>query len=232
MGSFQTFLCVLLVTLSNIISLSNAYSFSAGGKDGWILSPSESYDAWSKRQRFIIGDIITFKYTQGVDSVLAVNKNDFDTCNINNPITKMDDGNSVFKLDKAGPFYFISGNKSNCDQGQKLNLIVISPKTHHMVSPVASPPAPAAMTPMSPAAMTPMSPEIPAMPSSPTMSMPASEAPMSTPGMGGPVASASTPSGAPPPTSFAAAKLTPSVAVVASIWFVTSLALGSFVVTY
>ncbi|KAK1397015.1 early nodulin-like protein 2 [Heracleum sosnowskyi] len=200
MGSFQTFLCVFLVTLPYIISLSNAYSFSAGGKDGWILSPSESYDAWSKRQRFIIGDIITFKYTQGVDSVLAVNKNDFDTCNINNPITKMDDGNSVFKLDKAGPFYFISGNKSNCDQ---------------------------AMTPMSPAAMTPMSPEIPAMPSSPTMSMPGSEAPMLTPGMGGPVASASTPSGAPPPTSFAAAKLTPSVAIVASIWFVTSLALGS-----
>ncbi|KAL8147686.1 early nodulin-like protein 14 [Apium graveolens] len=218
MGVFHTFLCLLLVTLSYIISLSNAYSFSAGGKDGWILSPSESYDAWSKRQRFVIGDIITFKYTQGVDSVLAVNKNDFDTCNINNPITKMDDGNSVFKLDKAGPFYFISGNKSNCDQGQKLNLVVISPKSHHMGSPIASPPAPAAM-----------SPEIPAMPSSPTMSMPGSEAPMSMPGMG---ASASTPTGAPPPTSFAAAKSTPSVAIVASIWIVTSLALGSFVITY
>lgn len=174
---------------------------------------------------------VAFKYTQGVDSVLAVSKNDFDTCNINNPITKMDDGNSVFKLDKAGPFYFISGNKSNCDRGQKLNLVVISPKNHHTGSPVASPPAPAAMAPMAPMApMSPMSPETPAMPSSPTMSMPGSEAPMSMPGMGGPVASASTPLGAPPPTSFAAAKLTPSVASVASIWFVTSLAVGSFVI--
>uniref|UniRef100_A0A164Y2H4 Phytocyanin domain-containing protein n=1 Tax=Daucus carota subsp. sativus TaxID=79200 RepID=A0A164Y2H4_DAUCS len=215
-------------------------SFSAGGKDGWILSPSETYDAWSKRQRFVIGDSITFKYTQGVDSVLAVNKNDYDTCNVNNPITKMEDGNSVFKLDKAGPFYFISGNKSNCDQGQKLNLVVISPKNHHTAtSPVASPPAPTAMTPLSPVAtspvasppaptaMTPLSPEIPAMPA-PTVS---AEAPMSGPGTG-PVAAASTPSGAPPPTSVAAAKLTPSIAAVASIWFVTSVALGSFVMTH
>lgn len=59
MGTCHTFLCLFLVTLSYIISLSNAYSFSAGGKNGWILSPSESYDAWSKRQRFVIGDIIS-----------------------------------------------------------------------------------------------------------------------------------------------------------------------------
>lgn len=166
--------------------------------------------------------VVAFKYTQGVDSVLAVNKNDFDNCNVNNPITKLDDGNSVFKLDKSGPFYFISGKKSNCDQGQKLKLVVISPKNHHMASsPVASPPAPAALTPMSP--------EIPSMPSSPTSSVPGSEAPMLMPAMGGPVASAFSPSGAPPPTSFAAAKLAPSIPLVASIWFVANIALGNFI---
>lgn len=31
-----------------------------------------------------------FKYNKGIDSVVVVKKEDFDSCNINNPIQKMD----------------------------------------------------------------------------------------------------------------------------------------------
>jgi len=72
-----------------------------------------------------------FKYQKGFDSVLVVNKQDYDSCNTNNPIHKMDDGNSNFLLDKSGHFYFISGKDLNCVDGEKFNLVVLSPHHHH-----------------------------------------------------------------------------------------------------
>ncbi|XP_059669428.1 early nodulin-like protein 2 [Cornus florida] len=54
-----------------------------------------------------------FMYKNGSDSVLVV----YDKCNTEKPIMKMDDGDSVFKFDRSGPFFFISGNKDNCQKG-------------------------------------------------------------------------------------------------------------------
>lgn len=78
-----------------------------------------------------------FKYERGMDSVLEVEKDDFDNCNTSNPKTKMEDGNSIFKFDRSGPFYFITGNKTNCDKGQKLIVVVLAVRT----PPLAPPPA-------------------------------------------------------------------------------------------
>ncbi|KAF5960225.1 hypothetical protein HYC85_001434 [Camellia sinensis] len=100
MGSRRS-LCLLVVVV--LMGWSEAYQFNVGGKEGWCSS-----------------------ITTASDSVLVVNKQDYDNCNTQNPITKMEDGNSVFKLDRSGPFYFISGNKSNCDHGQKLIVVVLA----------------------------------------------------------------------------------------------------------
>lgn len=62
--------------------------------------------------------------------MLLVNKQEYDSCNTKNPITKMDGGDSIFTLDKSGPFFFISGNVENCEHGQKLIVVVISPNHH------------------------------------------------------------------------------------------------------
>ncbi|KAG5047444.1 hypothetical protein JHK86_016850 [Glycine max] len=66
-----------------------------------------------------------FKYNKGIDSVVVVKKEDFDSCNINNPIQKMDGGDSTFQLSNSGLFYFISGNLNNCKNGQKLNIVLV-----------------------------------------------------------------------------------------------------------
>ncbi|XP_059669431.1 early nodulin-like protein 2 [Cornus florida] len=58
-----------------------------------------------------------FKYKNGSDFVLVVKKDDYDKCNTEKLIMKMDDGDSVFKFDRSGPFFFISGNKDNCQKG-------------------------------------------------------------------------------------------------------------------
>lgn len=55
----------------------------------------------------------------------------------------MHGGDSTFLLNRAGHFYFISGNVKNCLKGEKLNIVVLS--THHdehhgpSLSPVHSP---------------------------------------------------------------------------------------------
>jgi hypothetical protein len=81
-----------------------------------------------------------WKYDGGKDSVLQVNKEDYANCNISNPIEEYKDGNTKVKLDRSGPFYFISGAKGHCEKGQKLTVVVISPRRRYRgVSPAPSP---------------------------------------------------------------------------------------------
>ena len=71
---------------------------------------------------------------------MQVNKEDYANCNSSNPIEQYNDGNTKVKLDRPGPFYFISGAKGHCEQGQKLIVVVMSPKRKYMgVSPAPSP---------------------------------------------------------------------------------------------
>ncbi|KAL5715460.1 hypothetical protein ACHQM5_017274 [Ranunculus cassubicifolius] len=195
----------LFVILIGFVLSTQAYDFTVGGKDGWVLNPSESYSQWSGRNRFITNDVLDFKYNQATDSVLVVSKQDFDTCNTSNPISKLEGGSSSFRVDTPGPFYFITGNQSNCQAGQKLALVVISPRTEipsasptnplglppPSSSPMLSPPSPPTMAPVS-------SPPSPSLPSSPTSGP--GMAPGMSPGMapsGSPNGISSPPAGSP-----------------------------------
>ncbi|KAG5629004.1 hypothetical protein H5410_000721, partial [Solanum commersonii] len=44
---------------------------------------------------------VLFKNKKALDLVLEVNKDNYDKCNIDNPIKKMDDENSVFDFDRS-----------------------------------------------------------------------------------------------------------------------------------
>lgn len=102
-------------------------------------------DGPSKKKSVIVDDGFfwpaDFKYNKGSDSVLVVNKQDYDSCNTKNPILKLDDGDSTFKFDKSGPFFFISGIVENCQKGEKLIVVVLSPNHHH------TPPSPTTVAP-------------------------------------------------------------------------------------
>lgn len=131
-------LIVSMLVLST--SLSFAYKFNVGGNHGWAVKSSPNhYNMWASRTRFRINDTLFFKYNKGLDSVLVVNKQDYDSCDTKNPIYKMDDGESTFSLNTTGPFYFISG--VNCQNGEKFKVVVISdgPSLSPTVSPVYSP---------------------------------------------------------------------------------------------
>lgn len=69
-----------------------------------------------------------------------MNRQDYANCNSSNPIEKYSDGNTKVKLDRPGPFYFISGAKGHCEKGQKLVVVVITPRRRYSaVSPAPSP---------------------------------------------------------------------------------------------
>lgn len=69
-----------------------------------------------------------WKYEGGKDSVVEVSKEDYAKCNTSNPIEEYSDGNTKVKLDRPGPFFFISGEKGHCEKGQKLIVVVMSPR--------------------------------------------------------------------------------------------------------
>ncbi|XP_004243813.1 early nodulin-like protein 4 [Solanum lycopersicum] len=124
----------------SFMCLSQGYTFYAGGKEGWVLNPSESYDHWARRNRFQVNDTIVFKYKKGYDSVYMVHDNDdYLKCNKTSPIHHLKDGHSKVIFTRNGPFYFIGGKDDNCEKGQKLLVVVMSPNHHKSSSPASSP---------------------------------------------------------------------------------------------
>ncbi|XP_048422247.1 early nodulin-like protein 1 [Pyrus x bretschneideri] len=164
MGSERLFLSIFLVILVAALASnsSQAYKFPVGGKDGWVLNPSESFNHWAERHRFQVNDTLFFKCKKGSNSVLVVAKEDYNSCNTKNPKQCLTDGDSVFKFNRSGPFFFISGNAENCQKGQKLIVVVLAVRNktqHHTDSPSPSPvitnppavlPSPAGLEPNAP----------------------------------------------------------------------------------
>ncbi|KAJ8755776.1 hypothetical protein K2173_024320 [Erythroxylum novogranatense] len=120
--------------------------FKVGDELGWKEPPdsdSAMYSLWAGRNRFLVGDSLSFEYKN--DSVLEVEKWGYYHCNNTQPIAAFNNGRSLFKLDRPGPFYFISGNSDHCLNGQRLLVEVMG--LHHLHTPppsgvVASPDLP------------------------------------------------------------------------------------------
>lgn len=96
--------------------------------------------------------LAVFKYMQGADSVLLVKKEDYEICNTQNPIKRMDDGNSTFFFDRWGSFFFISGRPESCWTGQKLWVVVMAirkPIPSPSPSPSTTYPSPPSLSPNS-----------------------------------------------------------------------------------
>eukprot|EP00253_Pinus_taeda_P008676 PITA_08676 len=135
-------LCAGALSFLMVLQAVAAYQFSVGGGNGWVppSGTQESYNQWAGRNRFQVGDLLVFKYNPNEDSVLQVNSQDYEACKTTNPVAHFKDGNTVFKFPKHGPFYFISGNATNCQKGEKLVIVVMAPRnTIHVGSPSLAP---------------------------------------------------------------------------------------------
>ncbi|MBA0816546.1 hypothetical protein Gohar_001197, partial [Gossypium harknessii] len=93
-------------------------------------SNAESYNQWAEKNRFQIGDSLVFTYTPNDDSVLQVNKDAYKNCSVESPLASYTDGHTVFSLSHSGPYYFISGNKDNCEKNEKLVVVVLADRSN------------------------------------------------------------------------------------------------------
>ena len=66
---------------------------------------------------------IDFEYDK--DSVLAVTEEEYEKCYSSHPGFFSNNGDTVFHVNRAGLFYFISGVSGHCERGQKMIIKVL-----------------------------------------------------------------------------------------------------------
>jgi hypothetical protein len=68
---------------------------------------------------------IDFQYAGG-DSVLLVNENDYNMCNVWNPISSWINGPHAYELTIPTTLFFISGSAGSCRKGEHVAFPVIA----------------------------------------------------------------------------------------------------------
>ncbi|XP_042504039.1 early nodulin-like protein 3 [Macadamia integrifolia] len=139
--AFSRALASSLVLVFLLFSFSDARDHLVGGKSAvWKIpsSDSESLNKWAEATRFQVGDSLVWKLDPQKDWVLQVTKEDYVTCNLTSPIAEYKEENAKVKLNRSGPYYFISGAKGHCEKGQKMVVVVMSPRRGY-ISPALSP---------------------------------------------------------------------------------------------
>ncbi|KAG8379988.1 hypothetical protein BUALT_Bualt07G0146900 [Buddleja alternifolia] len=137
MGCCFATLFIPIIITSFAPAVMAAEEFKVGGNEGWrqpAANETEMYNRWAERRRFHIGDSLRFEYKN--DTVLVVDKWGYYHCDSSHPISVFKDENTVIKLDRPGPIYFVSGEPDHCKNGQRLMVEVI---TLHPIS--KSPPS-------------------------------------------------------------------------------------------
>lgn len=67
---------------------------------------------------------IEFKYEK--DSVMLVKEEEYEKCKSSRPIFFENDGETMYKFEESGLFFFISGVSGHCDRGQKMIVKVLN----------------------------------------------------------------------------------------------------------
>uniref|UniRef100_A0ACD5Z8B8 Uncharacterized protein n=1 Tax=Avena sativa TaxID=4498 RepID=A0ACD5Z8B8_AVESA len=115
---------LVLACAALMAAVAGATQYSVGGDNGWAVPGAESYNTWAEKTGFQVGDQLLFVYPKDKDSVLLVQPADYNACNTSSYDKQFTDGNTVFDLDRAGAFFFISGVDANCRANEKLIVMV------------------------------------------------------------------------------------------------------------
>ncbi|VAI23754.1 unnamed protein product [Triticum turgidum subsp. durum] len=143
----------LALALAGMVATSSAAVYQVGGSSGWTILGNVNYADWAGKQSFKVGDVIEFKYPQGIHNVLEVNKADYSSCTNSTPIATHTSGDDKVTIKSPGHRFFICGVPGHCTAGQKLNVRVLKTQKARSSAPSPSPapsataPAPAAASP-------------------------------------------------------------------------------------
>ncbi|GLJ46847.1 hypothetical protein SUGI_0988240 [Cryptomeria japonica] len=128
---------IAVVLLAVVVPLASATTYTVGDSGGW--ETGVNYVNWVSGKTFVVGDILSFTYTNQ-HSVVEVSKSDYSSCSTSNPIATNSASPTSVTLNKTGELFFVCGTPGHCSQGMKLDLNVSAAGT------TASPPPPGATT--------------------------------------------------------------------------------------
>ncbi|KAJ0989743.1 hypothetical protein J5N97_008099 [Dioscorea zingiberensis] len=94
-----------------------------GGDQGW--DAASNIAAWSMDKIFRVGDNIWFTYSAAQGVVEVKSKEEFEFCDISNPIRMLTGGLEAVVLEGEGSRYFIGGRPEDCRNGLKLHVQVM-----------------------------------------------------------------------------------------------------------
>ncbi|KAG5561285.1 hypothetical protein RHGRI_004346 [Rhododendron griersonianum] len=101
-----------------------------GGDRGW--DASSDLGTWSSDRIFAVGDKI-YKVVE------VKSKEEYESCDVSNPIKMYTNGLDSLTLDKEGIRYFASWKPESCKNGLKLHVEVQSPQAKHLSHTVVTP---------------------------------------------------------------------------------------------
>ncbi|XP_009597978.1 early nodulin-like protein 5 [Nicotiana tabacum] len=130
MDSSKAFLYLVFFLFSLHFFTVFATEFAVGGDKGWAVpkvKDDQVYDQWAGKNRFKIGDTLSFEYKK--DSVLVVTKEEYEKCKSSHPIFFSNNGKTIYKLEQPGLYYFISGVSGHCERGLKMIIKVLEPES-------------------------------------------------------------------------------------------------------
>ncbi|KAE8708928.1 Fumarylacetoacetase [Hibiscus syriacus] len=94
-----------------------------GDDRGW--DPSSNIATWSSGRSFRVGDKIWFAYSAEQGSVVELkSKDEYESCDVRNPIRMYRDGLESIELVEEGIRYFVSSKPESCKKGLKLHVEV------------------------------------------------------------------------------------------------------------
>lgn len=139
---FVVLAATLALTLDHNLIEAKVTHHIVGDDRGW--DPSSDVAAWAAPQNFLIGDSLWFTYSSAVENVVELrSKDEYEACDLSNPIRMYNDGLSKVPLRGEGIRYFASGNAESCKKGLKIPVQV---KPRLTKSPIVMKPLPSSET--------------------------------------------------------------------------------------
>lgn len=105
------------------VDLCSAVEHVVGDDRGW--APHSDFYAWASGKIFHVGDNLWFAYASGEQSVIELkSKEEWEACNVSNPIRLYNGGVDSVPLVHVGTRYFSTRRVEDCQNGMKLRINV------------------------------------------------------------------------------------------------------------
>ncbi|KAM5584038.1 umecyanin-like [Rosa sericea] len=128
----------VIVLVIAIAAIAEGAEYTVGDNMGWMVPPTPDYYAsWVSKYSFVENDTLVFNFEEGMHDITVLTKEDFDACNMKNPLFQSPKPGRV-TVDASDTFYFTCSFGQHCANGQKFAIYFASAPLPPSPSPSAS----------------------------------------------------------------------------------------------